>query len=356
MEKENHVEVSDDEESSLASGQDGEEPSQPPGAMEYPIIGKSKAVDHLLKQIHRLAQNRRDIVVVGEAGVGKGAIAKNIYSLGQGPNAAKPFLSINLSVLDDKELEGVLFGYGRAAEGVPSTKRGLFELANGGTVLIEEIEEASFRNQMRIAGFLNERSSRRMGDEASLPVDIRLILTVKEDLKSLVEKRKLLEELQMKISSFDTVVVPPLRERPEDIPPLVQHFASGLCREIGIGELAIDINAIDVLVRQTWRENIRELKAVIDKSVLFSTGGQFTLPAELLDEKTEVVKMLNNIATGRDFILDKSLDVIEKGIIQRALAKFGFNQAKAAGFLGMNEQTLRYKLKRLNITGSRSRV
>src|SRR5512140_185697 len=186
MEKENHAGLSD-EETSIADGPEREsEGSPPPGAMEYPIIGKSKAVDQLLKQIRDLAQNRRDIIVIGEAGVGKGAIAKNIYGLGagdQGTKPARPFMSINLSVLDDKELEGVLFGHGRNAEGVPSTKRGLFELANGGTVLIEEIEEASFRNQMRIAAFLNERSSRRMGDEVSQPVDIRLILTVKEDPK-----------------------------------------------------------------------------------------------------------------------------------------------------------------------------
>ena len=284
--------------------------------MEYPIVGKSKAVDHLLKQIGKLSKTRKDVVVVGEAGVGKGAVAKNLYSLGRQPNDATPFMSINLSVLDDKELESVLFGYDRGVEGLPyTTKRGLFEIANGGTVLIEEIEEASFRNQMKILSFMNERTSRRIGGAKSEPVDIRLIVTVKEDLKSLVEKRKLLEDLFNKMSDFERVEIPPLRERPEDIPLLVKHFANEICKEIGIGDLVIDINAIDVLVRQTWRENIRELKAVVDKSVLFSSGGRFMLPPELVDEKTEVVKMINNIANGQDFVLDKSLDAIEKGII-----------------------------------------
>ncbi len=325
--------------------------------MEYPIIGKSRAVDQLLKQIQRLAKSRRDVVIVGEAGVGKGAVAKNIYSLGRSPDGDSPFMSINLSVLDDKELESILFGYDRGVEGLPyTTKRGLFELANGGTVLIEEIEEASFRNQMKILAFMNERTSRRIGGARPEPVDIRLIVTVKEDPKGLVEKRKLLDELFNKMHDFERVDILPLRERPEDIPLLVKHFASEICKEIGIGDLVIDINAIDVLVRQSWRENIRELKAVVDKSVLFSSGGRFMLPPELVDEKTEVVKMINNIVTGQDFVLDKSLDVIEKGIIERALQKFGFNQSKAAGFLGMTEQTLRYKLKRLNIVSSRSRA
>jgi len=327
------------------------------GTMEYPIIGKSRAVEQLIKQINSLAKTRRDVVIVGEAGVGKGAVAKNIYSLGHSGEESKPFMSINLSVLDDKELESVLFGFDRGVEGLPyTTKRGLFEMANGGTVLVEEIEEASFRNQMKILAFMNERLARRIGGGRPEPVDIRLIVTVKDDLKVLVEKRKLLEDLYNKMSDFERIVIPPLRERPEDIPLLIKHFASGLCNEIGINELIIDINAIDVLVRQSWRENIRELKAVVDKSVLFSNGGRFMLPPELVDEKTEVVKMINNIATGQDFVLDKSLDAIEKGIIERALQKFGFNQSKAAGFLGMTEQTLRYKLKRLNIASSRSRV
>jgi DNA-binding NtrC family response regulator len=326
------------------------------GSMEYPIIGKSRAVEQLLKQIGRLAKNRNDVVIIGEAGTGKGAVAKNIYSIGIPEGTKSPFMSINLSVLDDKELEAVLFGFDRGAEGLPyTTKRGLFEIANGGTVLIEEVEEASFRNQMKILTFLNERQTNRIGGSQPEPIDIRLIFTLKEDPRSLVEKRKLLEELFTKLNEFERLEIPPLRERPEDIPLLVKHFANELCREIGIGDLVIDINAIDVLVRQTWRENIRELKAVIDKSVLFSNGGRFMLPPELVDEKTEVVKMINNIQNGQDFILDKSLDAIEKGIIERALQKFGFNQSKAAGFLGMTEQTLRYKLKRLNIASSRSR-
>jgi DNA-binding NtrC family response regulator len=328
------------------------------GKMEYPIIGKSRAVENLLKQIGRLSKSRSDVSIVGEAGVGKGAVAKNICSMGveEGENPA-PFTSINLSVLDDKELEAVLFGYDRGVEGLPyTTKKGLFEIANGGTVLVEEIEEASFRNQMKILAFMNERVSRRIGGTHSEAVDIRLILTMKEDPKGLLEKRKLLEDLYTKILNFERVEIPPLRDRPEDIPLLVRHFANELCSEIGIAELAIDINAIDVLVRQTWKENIRELKAVVDKSVLFSNGGRFMLPPELVDEKTEVVKMINNIVNGQDFILDKSLDAIEKGIIERALQKFGFNQSRAAGFLGMTEQTLRYKLKRLNIASSRTRA
>ncbi len=321
------------------------------GPFTYPIVGKSKAVDLLRDEILRLSKSRKDVLVVGEAGVGKGAIARNIAG------GSRPFFSINLSVMDDKELEATLFGYDRGVEGLPYTsKKGLFELANGGTVLIEEIEEASFRNQLKILNFVNERMTRRIGGEAKEHVDIRLVLTMKADPVELVEKRKLLDDLYAKIQDFEKVETPPLRQRPEDIPLLVKHFANEISRELGIGDLVIDINAIDVLVRQPWRENIRELKAVVDKCVLFSNEGRFMLPPELVDEKTEVVKMINNIMAGQEFVLDRSLDVIEKGIIERALDRFGFNQSKAAQFLGMTEQTFRYKLKRLGIASARSRA
>lgn len=323
---------------------------------EYPIVGKSKAVEQLIKQISDLAKTRHDVVLVGEAGVGKGAIAKDIFVGSTGGRGDKPFMSINLSVLDDRELEAILFGYDRGVEGLPYTsKRGLFEQANGGTVLIEELEEASFRNQLKILNFINERKTRRIGGNSNEPVDIRLIVTLKVKPAELVEKRKLLNELAARILEFEAVEIPPLRERPEDIPLLVKHFSSDLCKELGLPELIIDINAIDVLVRQPWRENIRELKAVVDKCVLFSNEGRFNLPPELVDEKTEVVKMINNIMAGQEFVLDKSLDIIERGIIERSLEKFGFNQSKAATFLGMTEQTFRYKLKRLGIASARTR-
>ncbi len=323
----------------------------------FPIVGKSKATEAIVKQIPKLAKEHKDLTITGEAGVGKGTIAKNIYSLSRAEGDTKPFTSLNLSVADDKDVEELLFGYERHGSGSGAvTKRGLLEIGNGGTILIEEIEEASFRNQMKILAFLEERSSHRIGSFRSEPINIRVIITAKEDLELLFEKHKLYEDLYRKIRDFEQVHVPALRERPEDIPMLVKYFATQLSSELGVGELVIDINAIDILIRQPWKENIRELKAVVDKSVMFSSGGRFMLPPELVDEKTEVVKMLTNIETGQEFVLERSLDIIEKGIIERALRRFGFNQSRAAGFLGLTEQTLRYKLKRLGVQSSRMRA
>lgn len=323
-------------------------------AFEYPIVGKSKAVDALVKQISVLAKSRRDVVIVGEGGVGKGAVAKNIYLQGKPAGNDGPFLSVNLSVADDQELEQILFGGDRGmqqAAGAP--KASVLDLPPRGTLLIENIEDASFRNQMKVLTFMNERKTRRT--ESTPAGDLRVIFTLKAEPSVLLDQRKLLDDVYAKIKDLDRVDIPPLRQRQEDIPLLVKHFTAEICREMNMPELAIDINAVDVLVRQPWRENVRELKSVIDKCVLFSTDGRFVLPPELLDEKTEVVKMINNIMAGQEFVLDKSLDVIEKGIIERSLEKFGFNQSKAAQFLGMTEQTFRYKLKRLGIASARTR-
>lgn len=325
--------------------------------MEETIVGRSKSIEQLKKQIAKLARSSRDVLVVGEPGVGKGIVAKRIHSEQFGDtNGQHPFLSVNASVIDDRELEAVLFGFEKGVPGMPpTTKRGLFELAEFGSVLIEEIEDASFRNQMKILDFIRDRITTRMGGNEGRSVNTRVILTVKHPPEELLSAHKIYEDLAAKLNDFESITVLPLRERPEDIPVLVKHFVNEISKDLGIKDVAIDINAIDILVRHSWKENIRELKAVIDKSILFSEGGKFVLPTELTDEKTEVVKMINNVISGQEFVLDNSLDVIEKGIIERALDRFGFNQSRAASFLGMTEQTLRYKLKRLAIPSARHR-
>ncbi len=326
--------------------------------MEREIIGKSKAVENIRKQISSLAKSKRDVLIVGESGVGKGAVSKSVHAAQYDSNGSEehPFISLNAAVVDDKELETILVGFEKGVRGMPpTTKRGLFELADGGTALIEEVDETSFRNQKTILNFLNTRKTVRLGGSEPHLSSARVILTMKDSPETVVENDKLLIDLAAKLKEFERVSIPSLRERPEDIPLLVKHFVGQICKELGIKDVALDINAIDVLVRHAWRENIRELKAVIDKSVLFSNGGKFVLPPELVDEKTEVVKMINNVVAGQEFILDKSLDLIEKGIIERALHRLAFNQSRTAGFLGMTEQTLRYKLKRLGIPSARQR-
>jgi DNA-binding NtrC family response regulator len=320
--------------------------------MEETIIGNSKSVEQLKMQIARSADGTEDLLLIGEPGVGKGFVARRIH-LGQfgDTNGQHPFRSVNVSLIDDRELEAVLFGFEMGVPGMPpATKRGLFELSDNGSVMIEEIEEASFLNQKKILDFINSRVTKRMGNDEGHTINTRVILTVKSSPEELLLSRKLSPEFAAKLGDLESITIMPLRERPEDIPALVKHFVTQISGDLGIKDVAIDINAIDALVKHSWKENIRELKAVIDKSILTSTGGTFVLPAELTDEKTEIVKMINNIISGQELVLESSLDVIEQGIIEKALVRFGFNASRAASFLGMTEQTLRYKLRRLVVS------
>ena len=325
--------------------------------MEETVIGNSESVEQLKKQIAKSAKGTKDLLLIGESGVGKGFVARRIHCGQFGDtNDQHPFLSVNAALIDDRELEAVLFDFETRVAGMPPTaKRGLFELCDNGSILIEEVEEASFLNQKKILDFIRTRVTKRMGGGEGRTINTRVILTVKRSPKELVSSQKLYAVLAAKLADFEPITMMPLRDRPEDIPTLVKHFVTQNSSDLGIKDVVIDINAIDALVKHPWKENIRELKAVIDKSILTASGGQFVLPPALTDEKSEIVKMINNIVSGRGPVLDSSLDVIEQGIIERALERFGFNQSLAASFLGMNEETLRNKLERLAISSSSQR-
>jgi two-component system, NtrC family, response regulator AtoC len=146
----------------------------------------------------------------------------------------------------------------------------------------------------------------------------------------------------------------PLRERREDIPDLVEYFVKQIAGELGMGEMVIDANAIGVLVRQEWKENVLELKRMIERSLVLSRDKEvFRLPAGIVNEQAELSRILDRIEAGTDFALDNSLEIIEKGILLRTLEKFGFNQSRAARFLKITEDTLRYRMKRLGIPTAR---
>jgi DNA-binding NtrC family response regulator len=322
--------------------------------MEEMIIGSSKSVEHLKKQIAQSAEGTRDLLLIGEVGVGKGFTARRIHLRQFGDtNGQHPFLSVNVALIDDRELEVLLFGLDMGVPGMPHTiKRGLFELSDNGSILIEEVEEASFLNQKKILDFIESRVTKRMGSDEGRKVNTRVILSVKRSPEELLSDRKLYADFAAKLADFEPITIMPLRDRPEDIPTLVKHFVTQLSGDLGIKDVAIDINAIDALVKHPWKENIRELRTVIDKSIFTSSGGKFVLPPELADEKTEIAKIINNVIRGQELALDSSLDVIEQGIIERALERFGFDQSRAASFLGMTEQMLRYKLEKVVISSS----
>jgi DNA-binding NtrC family response regulator len=310
------------------------------------LIGNSKAIVSLLKEIKKISKNRVDVLVIGETGTGKSTVAEEIHRTTSFENEGRPFLSLNRKNIQDIDLNSIFIGN---ENGVSGSDRGsLNNKRSGGTIVIEDIEIIGFRYQAGIARIIKNRLLLR-DSKSDTADDTRLIITAKDDIKELTKKNEILQELADELSTFKEVRLAPLRARLEDIPHLVQYFIRDVSERIGVQEPVLDINALDVLMRQQWDGNIRDLRAVIERSVLFSSDGYFKLPAEMTDGNMKITKMLGKILVGEGKEIHKSLDTIEIGIITTALKRFENNISKTAEFLGMSTNTLESRLLHLDI-------
>jgi DNA-binding NtrC family response regulator len=275
----------------------------------FQIIGKSKQTEQLRKLIARLAASKTSVTIAGESGSGKTTVASMIGS-------SRGFTTISLSHQQkEDELKAVLSSI--ATE----------------TVLIENIEDAGFRNQSVICTFLERDCT-----------NVQVLVTLSAAPRELLKQQRISDNLASHLKRFETVAISPLREHPEDIPFLVRHFGEGL---------TIDINTIDSLVNHPWPGNISQLRSIVERCVSAGEGNKFELPPEFVDERTELAKTVSGLL-GRDkVVLDKSLDAMEGTLIRRALERFGFNESLAAQFLGMTDQVFLQKLRRLVISHQR---
>ncbi|MBI4548158.1 MAG: sigma-54-dependent Fis family transcriptional regulator [Ignavibacteriae bacterium] len=301
------------------------------------IIGKSQAIKKIRDRAKELSGNRKNVLIVGPEGVGKGLVGKTIHE--DSRYAKKPLIELHLNVMDYDEVSDFLDGLEHG-----KVRRNNCEIVatDGATLLLCDAADLSFTHQKRFVTLISEYGDKRKGGA-------RFIVTMREDADDLFEKRKLQEDFYNVVKTFEYLSIPPLKERKEDVPYLVHHFAQQIAKRVGVGELVIDVNALDILVRQSWNRNVKELKAVIDRSVLLSDGRTFNLPPELLDEHGEIAKIMKHIAEGKELLVDHSLDFIQKRIIERVLERFEFNQKRTAEFLGISEDTLRYRMRRLGI-------
>jgi DNA-binding NtrC family response regulator len=304
------------------------------------LVGESNAIKKLTKQIQQLAASTRNVLIEGEPGVGKTTVARQIHMLWKG--ATKPFVTLNAVLTPDDEFRAILFpeeAQGMASKQVP-------ELVDGSTLYIRDVEDLSFSNQSRVARFLEGRKGKQK---------TRVVATVKDDLQKCFESGMLVESLYNQLQSFEKVYIPPLRERPEDIPALSVHFVTEASRELGVRVKTLDANTLDFLTKYDWKDNARGLKAVIDKSVHQSEGEMLTLPQEILDETSHLKGIINNINLKKRFSMDLALENIEKLLLLRMLKVFGYNQSRVAEALGITEGNLRYRLKKYRIPSSRQR-
>ena len=306
------------------------------------LIGKSKPIQQIRRKIQQLAKTDKDVLVIGERGVGKSVVAKNIHFFS--PNATKPVIHLDLTTIEELKLRSIVDSILTKREFVNAeiSGRRRIDLPEGTSLIIDRVEQTSVPAQKIVVNLLRELGQKTRG------MRVMLLLSL-ESLES-PRASKLIGGFKEDLKGWQKIIVPPLRNRREDIPDLIDYFVRRAAEDLGIGEVAIDINAVSLLARKEWKGNVQQLKNFVDQALMLSEDKEtFTLPESLIDEQSELAEMLQRIDDGIEFAIDRSMELIERRILERVLNKFGFNQSRAARFLKITEDTLRYRMKKLGI-------
>jgi two-component system, NtrC family, response regulator PilR len=311
------------------------------------IIGKSAKMQEIFAIVSRIARTNSTVLISGESGTGKEMIAKAIhYHSGR----RGKFVSINCGALPENLLESELFGHERGAfTGAIRDKRGLFQEANGGTVFLDEIGEMSTGMQVKLLRVLQDRTVRKVGGNAEVAVDVRVIAATNRELEELIQRGQFREDLFYRINVIP-ISLPALRQRKEDIPLLAEHFITKCSAVAGVEPKKISVDAIKALERYSWPGNVRELENVIERSVTLETAEVLTtrsLPETVLYGGTLSAGPMELPEGGMD--LEKHLENVGKFFMLRALERTGGVQTQAAEVLGMSFRSFRYYAKKYNL-------
>ncbi len=310
------------------------------------IIGKSAAMQQVFDLISQVAPRRSTVLVQGESGTGKELVAKAIHAASG--RADDPFVAINCGNIPSDLLESELFGHVRGAyTGAMSAKKGLIEVANGGTLLLDEVSTISMEIQAKLLRVIQEREFRRLGGLENIKVDVRIIAATNTDLQAAVRQGTFRDDLYYRLNVI-IIKIPPLRERSEDIMLLAEHFVNKYCEENQRGPLSLEPAALRALVDYDWPGNVRELENVIERAVVLSPGSVIT--ADLFPKNITTHTPETSVRFVPDDIpLKERVGNFEKALILAALEKTEWNQKKAAQLLLVNTTTLSEKIKRLKI-------
>lgn len=303
------------------------------------IVGSSPVIKELQEKILKVADSRATVLIRGETGVGKELVARSIHYAS--PRKDKPFIKVNCAALSAGILESELFGHERGAfTGAYERKLGRFELANNGSLLLDEISEISIELQPKLLRALQEREIERVGGTETIPVDVRIIATSNRNLEEAIEKGQFREDLFYRLNVI-TIYVPPLRERKEDIPELVEFFIAKFSKENGRRVKTITKRALDKFIEYHWPGNVRELQNIIERAVVLS--GDKT---ELDIEDFEFFK---SPLASPSFSPGITIAEMEKQLIIQTLRHCHGNKTKTAEILGISVRTLRNKLNEYKI-------
>ena len=310
------------------------------------IIGKSPAMQQIYDLIAQVAPRRSTILIQGESGTGKELAAKAIHAASTRADA--PFVAINCGNIPSELLESEIFGHVRGAfTGATSAKKGLFELADSGTLFLDEVASISLEIQSKLLRVIQEREFRKLGGLENIKVDVRIIAATNRDLYEAVAAGTFRDDLYYRLNVI-VIKLPPLRERAEDIPLLSEHFLKKYCEENGRDMCVLDTAALRALMDYPWPGNVRELENAIERAVVLCPENLIT--ADLFPRNIVAAPAPGQSDfPGESLPLKERVVNFEKDLILSALKQTGWNQKKAADLLLVNPTTLSEKLKRLKI-------
>ena len=311
------------------------------------IIGHSRVMQEVHELIGQVAETKTNVLVYGESGTGKELVARAIHD--QSPRSGKPFVAINCGAIPENLIESELFGHVKGAfTGALQNKDGLFEAATGGTLFLDEIGELSHPLQVKLLRALQEKSIRRVGDTADRKIDVRIVSATNRRLEDEVAAGRFREDVYYRLNVIQ-LTLPPLRDRPEDIPLLAQHFIRRFSDEIGKEVEGMDGEAFDMLSTYGFPGNVRELENLIERAVALARGpviGTALLPPTVTaNPSTGPISRIDD--EGVD--LEALVATYERSLLSEALSKTGGIKKKAARLLGISFRSFRYRLEKLGL-------
>jgi two-component system nitrogen regulation response regulator NtrX len=312
----------------------------------YQMIGAAPAIKQIFVLIEKVAAADSRVLIHGESGTGKELIAKAIHLRGE--RAAGPFVTVNCAAIPDELIESELFGHERGAfTGAVSQHQGKFALASGGTLFLDEIGEMSPRIQAKVLRVIEDGEICPVGSSRTSHVDVRIIAATNRDLKEALRSREFREDLYFRLGVIQ-VSVPPLRERREDIPLLVEHFMAKLCAERKRPTLKLSVGALETLIEYPWPGNVRELRNLVEKMVVLS-GNDTVLKEEIEFYLADNRFRADDRGAASSPTLPQARKDLEKETIQAKLTATHWNYERSAAELGISRATLFRKIKELRI-------
>lgn len=314
------------------------------------IVGQSPVFKQIIQVSKKIARSETSmILLLGDSGTGKDMFARAIHN--ESGRKKNPFITINCSTFPDTLLESEIFGHEKGAfTDALKLKKGLFEIAEGGTVFLDEIGEVNLATQVKLLSVLENRTIKRVGGTVDIPVDIRIVAATNQDLKKSIEQKIFREDLYYRLKVFQ-IDIPPLREHKEDIPLLISYFIARFNSQFHKNIAGVDRNTAELMLQYQWPGNIRELRNVMERAIILEKDNIIqveSLPCEISNTSASI----SNSNVSYNFELPDegiSLEDLEKQAILQALQKTGYNQTKASKMLGISRDTLRYKKKKHNL-------